>query len=72
MVPYVCQGGQMIINKYGNTKTMIKNNDGTYCFLNVSFWEVIKFYITHKLTGETIKERTNAQKESSGPKNMDR
>ena len=46
----------MRINKYGKTKTMIKNNDGTYCFLNVTFWEVMKFYISHKLTGKMVKE----------------
>ena len=61
----------MILNKYGKTKTMIKNNDGTYCFLNVSFWEVIKFYISDKLTGKMTKESSNAQEESSGPKDMD-
>tara|TARA_Y100000310_G_scaffold2517_1_gene3250 strand:+ start:1195 stop:1365 length:171 start_codon:yes stop_codon:yes gene_type:complete len=53
----------MRINKYGDKKCMISNNDGTYTFLNVTFWEVVKFYVASKLTGKMIiKERNNGTK----------
>ena len=62
----------MRINKYGKNKCMVDNMDGTYTFLNWSFWEEIKFYISHKLTGKMIKESSNAEKKSIRSENMDR
>tara|TARA_Y100000310_G_C20553458_1_gene749314 strand:- start:879 stop:1070 length:192 start_codon:yes stop_codon:yes gene_type:complete len=61
----------MRLNKYGKKKCMIDNGDGTYCFLNVSFFEVIKFYISSKLTGNMIKESKDAEKKSYRPEDMD-
>ena len=61
----------MKINKYGKTKCMIKNNDHTYSFFNVSFWEVIKFYISDKLTKNMIKESSDAEKKSIRSEDMD-
>ena len=57
----------MRITKYGNKKCMIDNRNGTYCFLNVTFWECIKYYTLSKLTGNMIKESKDAEKKSPRP-----
>ena len=63
----------MKLSKYGKKKCMINNGDGTYCFLNVTFWDCIKFYILSKLTGEMlIKESNNAEKKGLRPEDLDR
>ena len=62
---------KMRLTKYGNKKCMLDNGDGTYCFLNVTFWEVIKFYISSKLTRNMIKESSDAKKKGVRPENMD-
>ena len=61
----------MRLNKYGNKKCMLDNGDGTYCFLNVTFWECIRFYISQKLTGKMIKESKDAKKKGFRPEDMD-
>ena len=50
---------------------MIDNGNGTYCFLNVTFWECIKFYVSSRLTGNMIKENGNAEKKSNRPEILD-
>ena len=61
----------MRINKYGKNKCMIDNRNGTYTFLNVSMWEVIKFYISHKLMRKMIKESKDAEKKGIRSEDMD-
>ena len=61
----------MKITKYGKKKCMIDNGNGTYCFLNVTFWECIKFYVSSRLTGNMIKENGNAEKKSNRPEILD-
>ena len=39
----------MRINKYGDSKCMVENADNTYCFLNVTIWEALKFWMSAKL-----------------------
>ena len=51
---------------------MIDNKNGTYCFLNVTFWECVKFYLSNKLTNNMIiKESNDAEKKSSRSEDMD-
>ena len=71
MESLLCSDCSMRINKYGKNKCMIDNKDGTYTFLNVSFWEAIKFYVSHKLTGKMIKESNDAEKKGIRSENMD-
>ena len=60
----------MRINKYGKNKTMIDNCDGTYTFLNVTIWEVFKYYISAKLTKNIIQEKDNAKKKNDKSRDM--
>ena len=62
----------MRINKYGNTKCMIENLDGTYTFLNVSMWEAMKFYIASRIKNSIKLGERNAKEKSNSPENMDR
>ena len=62
----------MILNKYGSRKVLMRNNDGTYTFLNVTMKDIIKWWIATKLTTNMIQESDNAEKTSDRPKNMDR
>ena len=71
MESLLCQGNSMRLNKYGKNKCMIDNKDGTYTFLNVTMWEVIKFYVSHKLTSKMIKESKDAEKKGVRSEDMD-
>ena len=50
---------------------MLDNKDGTYCFLNVTLWEVVKFYISNKLTGKMIRRDRDAEKKGVRSEDMD-
>lgn len=62
----------MRINKYGTKKVMIDNHDGTYTFLNVTLWEVFKYYMSAKLTKNMIQENSHAKEKSNKSIYMDR
>ena len=49
---------------------MIDNCDGTYTFLNVTVWEVFKYYISAKLTKNIIQEKDNAKKKNDKSRDM--
>ena len=61
----------MRLSKYGDKKCMLDNKDGTYCFLNVTLWEVVKFYISNKLTGKMIRRDRDAEKKGVRSEDMD-
>ena len=72
MESMLCKDSTMRLKKYNTKKCMIDNMDGTYSFLNVTFWEVIKLYMSNKLSDNIMKESKDAKEKSDRSEDLDR